>query len=167
MSNESPQLEFTTKRSNGEVWRVYMAQGFRRPTFLLPYLFMLMVSPPLVLIGTAASIAVAVFTIGFIVLGPVFYAMRLWGVIASDPVLEAPTNISLFKWGIRAENELRSVSLKWENFDSFSETRNHVLLRARRRRNTTIFPKRDLTSGQLNLLLTILSTHLKGKARSQ
>jgi hypothetical protein len=93
--------------------------------------------------------------------------MRLWGVIASDPVLEAPTNISLFEWGIRAENELRSVSLKWENFDSFSETRNHVLLRARRRRNTTIFPKRDLTSGQLNLLLTILSTHLKGKARSQ
>jgi hypothetical protein len=93
--------------------------------------------------------------------------MRLWGVIAGDPMVEAPTNISLFEWGIRAENHLRNISASWENFDSFSETRNHVLLRARGRTHTTVFPKRDLTSSQLNLLLTVLSVYLKGKRRSR
>jgi hypothetical protein len=167
MANERPQLEFTIKRSNGEVWRVYLANGFRRPMFLLGYLFILMVAPPLLLFGTEVSKGVAGVGLAFIFLGPLFYGMRLWGVIASDPVFEAPTNISLFEWGIRAENHLRNISLSWENFDSFSETRKHVLLRARGRRHTTIFPKRDLTSSQLNLLLTILSSHLKGKPGSQ
>jgi len=166
MLNESPQLEFTTKRSNGEVWRVYVANGFRRPMFLLSYLFMLMAAPLLFLFGHEASRGVAVVGFGFVFLGPVFYAIGMWGVIAGNPVFEAPTNISLFEWGIRAENHLRTISLKWENFDSFSETSNLVLLRARGRRDTTILPKRDLTASQLDILLTMLSRHVKGSSRS-
>jgi hypothetical protein len=167
MSDEIPQLEFTTKRSNGEVWRVYLANGFRRPTFLFGYLFILIAAPPLFLFGHEVAKGVAAVGLGFIFLGPVFYAIGMWRVIAGNPVFEAPTNISLFDWGIRSENHLRNISLRWENFDSFSETRNLVLLRDRAKRDTTIFPKRDLTSSQLNMLLTILSSHLKGKPRSQ
>src|SRR5262245_24508329 len=166
MSDEAPQLEFTTKRSIKEVWSVYLTNGFRRPTFLICYLFILIAAPPLFLFGDEIPKGVAAVGILFLVLGPVFYSFALWKVIAADPGVEAPTTVSLFEWGIRSDNRLRSLTLRWENFDSFYETRNLVLLRHRGKRYTTIFPKRDLNTIQLNALVVILSQHLKGKART-
>jgi hypothetical protein len=165
MSNDAPQLKFTTKRTHAEVWRVYLANGFRRPTFILGYLFILIAAPWLYVFGSEVSKGYAEVGIGFLFLLPVFYAIAMWRAIAANPSYEAPTSISLFEWGFRAENHLEESSLTWENFDSFSETRNHILLRARGKRLTTIFPKRDLTSSQLSLFLTILSAHLKGTRR--
>ena len=166
ISNDAPQLEFRTKRTNVEVWRVYLVAGFKRPVFMFCYLFTLITAPLLLLFGSEGSRAFAEVGIGFLFLLPIFYAIGMWRAIAGNPVYEAATNISLFEWGIRAENHLQNMSATWENFDSFLETRNLILLRVRGKRVATILPKRDLSSGQLNLLLTILGRHLKGTRRS-
>lgn len=95
MAIETPELQFPTKRSVGDVWRVYLAKGFLTPTFLIPYVFAICAAPLLLVFGSEASRRVALVGLVFCVLAPVAYSFALWRVFAADPTITATTNLSV------------------------------------------------------------------------
>jgi hypothetical protein len=163
MTIEAPLLEFATKRTLAEVWRVLLKWQLLRPVRLVGWVIGLSVGLYFILNGNGFYRGVGFFGLSIVVLYPLFFSLALWRVVAKDPIITEPTTISIFPWGIRCQSTIRSVSLAWENFDSFVQTESLIILRLRTTKQVVIVPKRDLDAAQVTTLLAILSRQYPAK----
>ena len=161
MTDESPLIEFSTRRSLSEVWRVRVAALLLRASFFVCYGSVLLGA--LLLVVTEHSIyrAYGFFGFGFAIIAPILYCFSVWRALKINPSATADVIVSVFPWGIRTKSVVHSVSLTWENFGSVVETRDHIVVRYRRSRDGLVLPKRDLEPSQRSAFLSFVSQHLR------
>jgi hypothetical protein len=161
MTEDPPIVTFSTRRSVGEIWRVYVKASFFRWEYALFSAFIAGGSALLFVTGHPLAIGLASIAIASYFIIPVLACVSIHRSLSGNPAVVADTSVAICEWGVRMTSSHHSQSLTWDVLDSVHESPGHLHVFLAPRQLGLVWPKRDISPEQLALLNTVLAQHLR------
>ena len=160
MSDENPIFTFVTRRTVGEIWRVYFAATVNKAS-LVASIALIFAGLALIFVASDPSarwLIPVLLALCFAV--PVGRHVSLYRQLAGNPAVTAETTVTVYDWGVQTATSLHDRSFTWDMLNGFKITRRHIHVFVAPARVGLVWPKRDIEAAHVGGLVAILSRHL-------